>query len=95
MHCARLAEELNIRKVIVPIAAPVFSAWGMLMTDVRHDYIQTNIRRMNEVTAEELNGMWTGLLSRPGSSLKKKISRRKILSAIISRTCGTWDRSTR
>ena len=53
MHCAYLAKELNIRKVIVPIAAPVFSAWGMLMTDVRHDYIQTNIRRMNEVSAEE------------------------------------------
>lgn len=26
MHCAYLAKELNIRKVIVPIAAPVFSA---------------------------------------------------------------------
>lgn len=62
MHCAYLAKELNIHKVIVPIAAPVFSAWGMLMTDVRHDYIQTNIRRMNEVTARELNEMWEGLL---------------------------------
>ncbi len=72
MHCARLAEELNIRKVIVPIAAPVFSAWGMLMTDVRHDYIQTNIRRMNEVTAEELNGMWTGLLSQAREQFEKE-----------------------
>lgn len=62
MHCAYLAKELNIRKVVVPIAAPVFSAWGMLMTDVRHDYIQTNIRRMNEVSAEDLNQMWDGLL---------------------------------
>ena len=62
MHCAYLAKELNIRKVVVPIAAPVFSAWGMLMTDVRHDYIQTNIRRMNEVSSEELNQMWDGLL---------------------------------
>lgn len=72
MHCARLAEELNIRKVIVPIAAPVFSAWGMLMTDVRHDYIQTNIRRMNEVTAEELNGMWTGLLTQAREQFEKE-----------------------
>ena len=72
MHCARLAKELNIRKVIVPIAAPVFSAWGMLMTDVRHDYIQTNIRRMNEVTAEELNGMWTGLLSQAREQFEKE-----------------------
>lgn len=62
MHCAYLAKELNIRKVIVPVAAPVFSAWGMLMTDVRHDYIQTNIRRMNEVETGELNEMWNHLL---------------------------------
>ena len=62
MHCAYLAKELNVRKVIVPVAAPVFSAWGMLMTNVRHDYIQTNIRRMNEVSAQELNRMWDSLI---------------------------------
>ena len=72
MHCAYLAKELNIRKVIVPIAAPVFSAWGMLMTDVRHDYIQTNIRRMNEVSAEELNDMWEGLLSQAQEQSEKE-----------------------
>ena len=72
MHCAYLAKELNIRKVIVPIADPVFSAWGMLMTDVRHDYIQTNIRRMNEVSAEELNDMWEGLLSQAQEQFEKE-----------------------
>lgn len=72
MHCTYLAKELNIRKVIVPIAAPVFSAWGMLMTDVRHDYIQTNIRRMNEVSAEELNDMWEGLLSQAQEQSEKE-----------------------
>lgn len=72
MHCEYLAKELNIRKVIVPIAAPVFSAWGMLMTDVRHDYIQTNIRRMNEVSAEELNDMWEGLLSQAQEQFEKE-----------------------
>lgn len=72
MHCAYLAKELNIRKVIVPIAAPVFSTWGMLMTDVRHDYIQTNIRRMNEVSAEELNDMWEGLLSQAQEQSEKE-----------------------
>lgn len=62
MHSAYLAKELNIHKVIVPVAAPVFSAWGMLMTDVRHDYIQTRVCRMNEAEPEELNGMWEKLL---------------------------------
>lgn len=41
MHAPALALELGVKKVVVPIASPVFSAWGMLMTDLRHDYIQT------------------------------------------------------
>ncbi len=72
MHCAYLAKELNIHKVVIPIAAPVFSAWGMLMTDVRHDYIQTNIRRMNEVSARELNSMWNGLMGQAEQQFQKE-----------------------
>ncbi len=36
-----LAEELQIREVIVPVHPGAFSAWGMLQTDVRHDYKET------------------------------------------------------
>ena len=36
-----LAEELGIREVIVPVHPGAFSAWGMLQTDVRHDYKET------------------------------------------------------
>jgi N-methylhydantoinase A len=58
MHAAYLAKELHIGKVIVPVAASVFSAWGMLMTDMRHDYIQTKICNMDNVSLAELNGIW-------------------------------------
>ena len=36
-----LAEELQIREVIVPVHPGAFSAWGMLQTDVRRDYKET------------------------------------------------------
>ncbi|HLR11641.1 MAG TPA: hydantoinase/oxoprolinase family protein [Sporosarcina sp.] len=58
MHAPALALELGVKKVIVPIASPVFSAWGMLMTDLRHDYIQTYIKRMNELSLDEMNARW-------------------------------------
>ncbi|WP_027415134.1 hydantoinase/oxoprolinase family protein [Aneurinibacillus terranovensis] len=61
MHALALAKELGVKKVIIPIAASVFSAWGMLMTDLRHDYIQTYIRRMNNLSLDELNGEWNRL----------------------------------
>lgn len=58
MHAPALALELGVKKVIVPIASPVFSAWGMLMTDLRHDYIQTYIKRMNELSLAEMDAHW-------------------------------------
>ncbi|MEJ8567691.1 hydantoinase/oxoprolinase family protein [Elongatibacter sediminis] len=41
MHAVALAEELRIPKVIVPANSAVFSAWGMLLTDLRRDYLLT------------------------------------------------------
>jgi N-methylhydantoinase A len=35
LHIAAVAAELGIRRVAVPLAASVFSAWGMLNTDLR------------------------------------------------------------
>ncbi|ABO50087.1 5-oxoprolinase (ATP-hydrolyzing) [Desulforamulus reducens MI-1] len=63
MHAPALAKELGVKKVVVPVAASVFSAWGMLMTDLRHDYIKTYIRRLNDIKYEEINQEWTSLES--------------------------------
>ncbi len=43
MHAVALAEELKVPKVIVPVNSAVFSAWGMLLTDLRRDYLQTSL----------------------------------------------------
>ncbi len=48
MHAVALAEELNIPRVIVPANSAVFSALGMLLTDIRKDYVQTNLLELNE-----------------------------------------------
>ena len=41
LHAVEIARELNIPKVIVPLLPAHFSALGMLMTDVKHDYVRT------------------------------------------------------
>ncbi|GGA35512.1 5-oxoprolinase [Kroppenstedtia guangzhouensis] len=61
MHAPALARELGVRKVVVPVASPVFSAWGMLMTDLRHDYIQTYIARVNGLDLDGFNKEWDEL----------------------------------
>jgi N-methylhydantoinase A len=48
MHGANLAEELQMPEVIVPLNAGVFSAFGMLMSDLRRDYIRTDVMTLSE-----------------------------------------------
>ena len=43
MHGAALGKELGVKKVVVPRGAAVFSAWGMLMSDLRRDYFVTEL----------------------------------------------------
>jgi N-methylhydantoinase A len=43
MHAVALAAELGVKKVVVPAAASVFSAWGMMMSDLRRDYFVTKL----------------------------------------------------
>ncbi|MBQ3076892.1 MAG: hydantoinase/oxoprolinase family protein, partial [Clostridia bacterium] len=63
IHGPSLARELSIGKVVVPVAASVFSAWGMLMTDIRHDFIQTKITSFDLAPVEELNALWDGMVA--------------------------------
>ena len=52
MHATALAAELGIKKVIVPHAADVFAAWGMLMSDLRRDLFLTKVARFEQDNAE-------------------------------------------
>lgn len=46
VHAAALAEELGIPRVIVPFAAGVFSAFGILVSDIQLDYSRTQLLRL-------------------------------------------------
>jgi N-methylhydantoinase A len=61
MHAAVLAKELGIGKVIIPIAAPVFSALGMLMTDLRQDDINTFNIRLDKADYSDLENKWKSM----------------------------------
>ena len=48
MHACALAKELGIRKVVIPNMSGVFSAWGMLLSDLRRDYLRTQVVEFSE-----------------------------------------------
>ena len=57
MHAVALAAELGISKIVVPRAADVFSAWGMLMSDLRRDYLVTRLLPLAPESADRLGGL--------------------------------------
>jgi len=64
IHAASIAKELSIPTVIVPPFPGVFSAWGMLMADLRHDFGQTYIKRMDDADVDTINGIYRELEAR-------------------------------
>src|SRR5438876_1210541 len=61
MHATALADELRIAQVLIPTNPAVFSAWGMLMTDLRYDLIWTSILRTQAAANDGLDRMWRTL----------------------------------
>ncbi len=58
MHAGALARELRVKKVLIPTEPGIFSAWGMLMTDLRQDFIRTSIRRTDQVEPSALTNIF-------------------------------------
>lgn len=52
VHAAAVAEELGMRRILVPPRPGAFSALGLLCTDVVHDYVRSELRPLAEITAE-------------------------------------------
>lgn len=58
MHAVALAQELGVKKVVIPQGAAVFSAWGMLLSDIRRDYFITYLADFDENSAINLEQLF-------------------------------------
>lgn len=58
MHAMALARELQISRIVVPVASAVFSAWGMLLSDLRNDWLRTYNRRLGELSVSAWTAEW-------------------------------------
>ncbi|MFC2012414.1 hydantoinase/oxoprolinase family protein [Chloroflexota bacterium] len=68
LHAVEVARELHIPTVIVPNYPAHFSALGMLMADIKHDYVQTYYKSLEYVDFKEAEGICNDLI-RLGSQI--------------------------
>ncbi|HZA57273.1 MAG TPA: hydantoinase/oxoprolinase family protein, partial [Candidatus Udaeobacter sp.] len=83
LHAMAIARELSVPRVIIPPIPAYFSALGMLLADLKHDYVQTFIRELNETSAAELADAFasleqsaTEILTEEGAELRQIVLRR-------------------
>lgn len=67
LHAVELAEELKIPRVIIPTNSAVFSAWGMLLTDIRRDYTLTELHLLTPDVGDKLATTFAGMEGRARS----------------------------
>lgn len=58
VHAAAIAAELGIRSLLVPREASVFCAAGMLLSDLRHDYVRTFSGELSTISRKKVEELY-------------------------------------
>jgi len=69
LHNNAIAATLSIPQVMVPPAPGILCAMGMLMSDLRHDLIETRVQPLAALDKDELLHLFEPLLERAGRLL--------------------------
>lgn len=71
IHASFIAKELGIRKILIPQKPAYFSAWGMLMAEIRYDYVRTKIAPLAEINVEFLENIFKEMAAEGEEKLRK------------------------
>ena len=58
LHASAIAREIGIRNVLIPYAPGYFSAYGMLFSDLRYDYVRSVFRRLDGLSFDEIEAIY-------------------------------------
>jgi N-methylhydantoinase A len=77
LHAVQVAREIGIRTVIIPVAPGVFSAFGMLFSDLRYDFVRTWFTRLEDAPFDRIERVYRELENQgreaiAGSSVKPR-----------------------
>jgi N-methylhydantoinase A len=70
MHAAKIALDLGIPSLLVPFTPGVTSALGLLMSDVKHDYVRSKLAPLKDLDIEEINRLFSQLIERAVEELR-------------------------
>jgi N-methylhydantoinase A len=69
VHAGRIARDLGMAGIVVPLYPGVYSAIGLLMSDVKHDYVQSRMTQLRGLDPAEVNAMFDALVAQAREEL--------------------------
>jgi len=72
LHAVSIARRLGIPRVLIPLAAGVLSAFGLLAAPVGHDTSQSLVRPLRDVAPDELLSVWRRLADAGQAALESE-----------------------
>ena len=70
VHAARIARGLGMAGLIVPLYPGVYSAIGLIMSDVKHDYVQSKMQPLAEIAPADVDAMFARLEAQAAQELR-------------------------
>src|SRR3546814_6267725 len=64
----------DLPKVIIPINSSVFSAWGMLLTDLRRDYVMTSLAAFDAATMPKIAELFDSMETEARANSDRDVS---------------------
>ena len=61
LHACNIAREMGIRKLIIPRSPGHFSAFGMLFSDLRYDYVRSRFARLADADFADIEAIYAKL----------------------------------
>ncbi|MBI5035256.1 MAG: hydantoinase/oxoprolinase family protein [Chloroflexi bacterium] len=72
LHACELAKEIGMRKVVIPLYPGALSAFGLVTSDIRHDYVQTIAKPAALVDAGELAQAYAAMEAKAHAQLREE-----------------------
>lgn len=70
LHCTEVARELEIKRIVVPTAASVLSAWGMLTSDLRYEVSHTYLGSGKRIQSQDVRTLFGQLEEQAAGRLR-------------------------
>jgi N-methylhydantoinase A len=72
LYAVELANELKMKRVVVPMFPANFCAIGEAVASVRYDYVQTNVKPVEEISIDEYNDLYQEMKKEGAQSLTEE-----------------------